>query len=105
MDDLYLIERDKARREALAWGPTDGLHALPQAVQLAARIEVGEDLLSRDPNNEAIKSGLAVLRRALAKAKADPEDQERCRNWQNAYDEWWAAMSNVLREEYRGRVV
>jgi len=90
--------------ESRAWGETDGVHAKPQAEQLAMRIELGEFLLSRpverrgaNPlSDAALIDGLAILRRALAKAQADPQDRERCRIWREAYDEWLLAVDEVL---------
>lgn len=86
---------DQAEQEA--WGPTDGYHAKPQAVQLAARIAVGEELLRRSPGAAGIQHGLEVLWAALERAKADAADQERCRVWREAYEAWLVALHNVVR--------
>jgi len=88
---------DKA--EQAAWGPLDGYHAKPRAIQLAARIEVGEELLRRSPGAKGIVSGLGQLRTALASAKESEADRARCKAWQDAYDRWYGALCEVVTAE------
>jgi len=90
--------------ESRAWGNTDGTHAKPQAVQLAARIELGEYLLSlpterrggNPPTDATLIDGLERLRERLARVQTDPRDREFCRIWREAYDEWLLAVDEVL---------
>jgi hypothetical protein len=85
---------DAAEEEAAAWGPqgTDGRHALPQAVQLGARLDVA---LAGDQRDPEVRRAVAVLRKHLARAQADPEDRRRCERWQAAYDRYLGALSEV----------
>jgi len=90
--------------EERAWGSTDGVHAKPQAVQLAARIELGEYLLGLplerrggNPSSDAtLIDGLERLRERLARVQTDPRDREFCRIWREAYEEWRLAVDEVL---------
>jgi hypothetical protein len=94
MDEARARYMQAAAEEAAAWGPrgTDGIHALPRAVQIAARLEVA---LAADQNDPKAQDAVKTLRRALAQFQRDPEDQERCRVWRAAYARYEAALAEV----------
>lgn len=84
-----------------AWGDKgDGRSAVAQAEQLAMRIEVGEAMLAEaTPEKRAAVAGqIETLRRALARARADPADRRRCEAWRAAYARWDAAYFQVQLE-------
>ena len=77
------LEHALAAWEA-TWGPTDGLHALPQAIQLEARIALGEDFVQTHPGDARARQHLAQLRHRLAQAQQDPADRRRCQRYREA---------------------
>jgi len=78
------------------WGPTDGLHALPQAIQLRDRIEQGRAYCEQHPDNAKAKRHLARLRRQYAQALADAQDRERCRQYREAEERFEVANRRYL---------
>lgn len=89
------VEESYAAAEA-AWGPTELGKALPQAIQLADRIKVGEALLHDRPGDPAVKRALNTLRAMLRRAQADPADQKRCAAFQEAHERFLAADALYL---------
>lgn len=88
-DPTYIANAYAALNEAFeawetAWGPTDGLHALPQAIQLEARIANGKSYIASHPDDGQAQRHLAQLRRQLAKALDDPADRRRCQRAREA---------------------
>ena len=73
---------------AATWGPTDGLHALPQAIQLEARIANGKEYIEAHPDDGQARRHLAQLRRQLAKAMEDPADRRRCARFREAEEKF-----------------
>jgi len=82
--------------EERAWGSTDGKNATPQAEQIAMRISLGEFMLVKEPDNQAILEGLEALRERLERVKRDPRDREYCRIWRAAFSEWQISVDEVL---------
>ena len=88
-DPIYITKAAAELERALeaweaAWGPTDGLTALPQAIQLEARIGNGEAYVAAHPEDRVAAQGLAQLRARLTKALADPADRRRCQRCREA---------------------
>ena len=79
-----------------AWGPTDGHYALPQAVQLEARIQIGEMYIRNHPHDAQAKRALLQLRNRYARALEDPGDRQRCARWQDAYNRFLKANERYL---------
>ena len=73
---------------AATWGPTDGLHALPQAIQLEARIVNGKGYIVAHPGDGQAQRHLLQLRRQLAKAMDDPADRRRCQRFREAEEKF-----------------
>ena len=92
-DPEYITKAYAALNGALAqyeatWGPTDGLHALPQAIQLETRIALGEAFVMAHPTDGQAKQHLAQLRHRLTQALADPADRRRCARCREAEEKF-----------------
>ena len=95
VDSMELIDRLGLARQELedayatlgaAWGSSEPWKARPQAVQLEARIGVGELYCREHPDSVHAKRRLYALRRAYTVALADPADQRRCDVWYEAFE-------------------
>jgi hypothetical protein len=92
-DPIYITNAYNALTEAFAawgaaWGPTDGLHALPQAIQLEARIQVGKEYITAHPDDGQAKRHLLQLRQQYSRALEDPADQRRCARFREAEERY-----------------
>ena len=90
--------------EEKLWGPTDGIHALPQAIQLKDRIDLGKAYCTAHPDDAMAKRHLARLRRQYAQALADADDRERCRRYREAEDRREKAMAVYLEAVREGEI-
>ena len=82
------------------WGSTDTGKAKPQAVQLEDRVKAGRRCQSRqfvyDPETAA---KIGRLEERLAKARAEPGDQRRCRDWEAAHRRFETLNAQYLEQE------
>jgi len=86
------------QRMGAAWGSSDGRTAKPQALQLEARIAVGEAMLASEPGNVSMRRALLQLKQAHSRALTDPDDVVRCERYREAEaafqraEEWYLAL-------------
>jgi cation diffusion facilitator CzcD-associated flavoprotein CzcO len=92
-EPIYITNAYNALSEAfaawgVAWGPTDGLHALPQAIQLEARIAAGKEYITAHPDDGQARRHLLQLRQQYSKALDDSADQRRCARFREAEEKY-----------------
>ena len=81
------------------WGSTDTGKARPQAVQIEDRVKLGRYTHGMSTGvifGEENAAKIGRLEARAAKARADPRDQRRCRDWGKAYRRF-----ETLNEQYR----
>ena len=112
-EPIYITNAYHALSEAYeaweaTWGPTDGLHALPQAVQLEARIANGKAYIAGHPGDGQAQRHLLQLRRQYAKALEDHTDRMRCARFREAEEKFKyleAQYLALVRVERKGMAV
>ena len=83
--------QEAADEEAAAWGPTDGLNALPKAVMYQAWLDVAGAL----PQTPETREKTARLQRLMEKAQDNADDRRRCERWRAAWGRYQAALAEV----------